>query len=422
MSLLRVQEAPTRLPQNSWRNTQMQHEARSTGSKRVVVVGGGSAGISVAARLARKGHAIQVVDPSETHDYQPLWTLVGAGVLPRESARRREGDLIPRGVEWVRDAVAEFDPDHDAVVTAGGRRLGYDALVVCAGLQLDWSKVKGLEGNVGRQGICSNYSYDTVSTTWDAIRSFRGGDAVFTHPATPIKCGGAPQKIMYLADDAFRRQGVRDKARIHFYSGEPSIFKVEKYAATLRKVIERKGIEPPHFRHSLVEVRADAREAVFEDLEARKEVVRRFDLLHVTPPMSAPDFIKRSPLAAATGWVEVDRHTCRHVRFPRVFALGDCSNLPTSKTGAAIRKQAPVVAANVLDVLAGREPGATYDGYTSCPLVTGYGSLVLAEFDYDAKPQETFPFDQSKERRSMYLLKRWMLPAMYWHGMLKGRA
>ncbi|MBI1302368.1 MAG: pyridine nucleotide-disulfide oxidoreductase [Phycisphaera sp.] len=402
----------------------MQHTDPASSRRTVVVVGGGSAGISVAARLARHGGGLRilVVDPSETHDYQPLWTLVGAGVLPREKARRREADLIPAGVEWVREAVAEFDPDAHAVVTPGGTRLRYDALVVAAGLQLDWGKVKGLEGNIGRNGICSNYSFETVNSTWDAIRSFRGGDAVFTHPATPIKCGGAPQKIMYLADDAFRRAGVRDGARIHFYSGEPAIFKAEPYAKALLEVIRRKGIEPPHFRHSLKEVRVDAREAVFDDLAANTEVVQKFDLLHVTPPMSAPDFIKRSPLAASTGWVEVDKHTCRHVRYPDVFALGDCSNLPTSKTGAAIRKQAPTVATNLLDVLAGREPSARYDGYTSCPLVTGYGSLILAEFDYDLKPRESFPFDQSKERWSMYMLKRHVLPLLYWKGMLKGRA
>ena len=151
-------------------------------------------------------------------------------------------------------------------------------------------------------------------------------------------------------------------------------------------------------------------------------MVQHFDLLHITPPMSAPDFIKASPLAAATGWVEVDKLSCRHTRFPNVFALGDCSSLPTSKTGAAIRKQAPVVVANVRAVLDGRKPDATYDGYTSCPLVTDYGSLILAEFDYDGKPSETFPFDQSKERWSMYMLKRHLLPQLYWHGMLKGRA
>jgi sulfide:quinone oxidoreductase len=274
---------------------------------------------------------------------------------------------------------------------------------------------------VGRNGICSNYSWETVNGTWDAIRSFRGGNAVFTHPSTPIKCGGAPQKIMYLADEAFRRQGVRDRSQVHFYSAQAGIFSVEKYAATLRQVVERKGILA-HFKHELVEVRADAREAVFRDLATGAEVLQPFDMLHVTPPMSAPDFLKRSPLAAATGWVEVDKHTMQHVRYPQVFALGDCANLPTSKTGAAIRKQAPAAAANVLDVLAGRAPSQRYDGYTSCPLVTGYSSLVLAEFDYDQKPCETFPFDQSKERWSMYQLKRHVLPALYWNGMLKGIA
>ncbi|MDX2116213.1 MAG: FAD/NAD(P)-binding oxidoreductase [Planctomycetota bacterium] len=401
----------------------MSEERSGRARKRVVIVGGGSAGISVAARLVKhRGLAVQVVDPSETHDYQPLWTLVGAGVVSRESARRRESDVMPRGVEWVRDAVTEFDPERRAVVTRGGRRLEYDALVVAAGIQIDWGKIKGLEGSIGKNGICSNYSYETVNTTWEAIRTFKGGDAVFTQPATPIKCGGAPQKIMYLAEDAFRRSGVREKSRVHFYSGEAAIFKCEAYAKTLMQVIEKKGIEELCFKHSLKEVRADAREAVFDDLAANREVVRRFDLLHVTPPMSAPDFIKKSPLAAASGWVEVDKQTCRHVRYPDVFALGDCSSLPTSKTGAAVRKQAPTVAANLLDMLEGRPMSGSYDGYTSCPLVTGYGKLILAEFDYDLKPKESFPFDQNRELWSMYMLKLHVLPRLYWHGMLKGRA
>lgn len=346
---------------------------------------------------------------------------MGAGVLAREDTRRSMSDVLPKGAAWMRASVQYIEPLARTVRTCDGQSVSYDALVVAAGLQLDRGAVKGLEGNVGRNGICSNYAWETVESTWDAIRGFRGGNAVFTHPSTPIKCGGAPQKIMYLADEAFRRQGVRDRAQVHFHSAQAGIFSVEKYAATLRKVIERKGILA-HFKHELVEVRADAREAVFRDLAAGSEVVQPFDLLHVTPPMSAPDFLKRSPLAAATGWVEVDKHTMQHVRHPQVFALGDCSNLPTSKTGAAIRQQAPVAAMNVLDVLAGRAPGARYDGYASCPLVTGYSSLVLAEFDYDLNPCGSFPFDQSKERWSMYQLKRHLLPALCWNGILKGRA
>lgn len=401
--------------------------ASSNGSAhhhKFLIVGGGSAGISVAARLARAGHASEtaIIEPSDKHYYQPLWTLVGAGILPREATERNEADYIPVGVKWVRDAVQEFDPEHNTVVTRSGARLTYDFLVVAAGIQIDWDKVKGLRENIGRDGVCSNYGYDTVNTTWKAIRNFAGGDAVFTHPATPIKCGGAPQKIMYLAEEAFVGQGVRERSRIHFYIGEPVIFKVEKYAKVLMSIIERKGIEPPHFRHNLKELRVESKEAIFDDLANNKEVVQKFDMIHVTPPQGAPDFIKKSPLANAAGFVDVDKQTTRHVKYPNVFSLGDCSSLPTSKTGAAIRKQAPVTTANLLAAAKGASPASQYDGYTSCPLVTGYRSLVLAEFDYDLKPRETFPFDQGKERYSMYLLKRHVLPMMYWRGMLRGKA
>jgi len=389
----------------------------------VVIAGGGSGGISVAARLCKaiKPQNIAIIEPSDRHYYQPLWTLVGGGVVPRERTLRAESSLIPEGVTWVKDSVVSFDPEANRVRTAGGRTIGYDFLVVALGIQIDWGKVKGLEGEVGRNGVCSNYSYDTVSYTWETIRNFKGGAAIFTHPATPIKCGGAPQKIMYLADDAFRRQGVREKSTIEFFIGDPVIFKVKKYADALMKVIERKGITV-QFKHNLTELRVGSREAVFQNLDTKAEVVRKWDMIHVTPPMSAPDVIKQSPLANAAGWVDVDKATLRHVKFANVFALGDCSSLPTSKTGAAIRKQAPVLVQNLLAAISGGTPAATYDGYTSCPLVTGYGRLILAEFDYDLNPRETFPFDQSKERWSMYMLKKNVLPALYWQGMMKGRA
>jgi sulfide:quinone oxidoreductase len=236
-----------------------------------------------------------------------------------------------------------------------------------------------------------------------------------------VKCGGAPQKIAYLADDAFRKAGVRDRAHITFATAGASIFAVKKYADTLTKVYQRKGIDV-RFRHELVEIRAATKEVVFQNLDTSEAVVLPYDMIHVTPPMSAPDFIKQSPLANEAGWVDVDKNTLQHVRYPNVFSLGDASSLPTSKTGAAIRKQAPVLVANLLNLKRERPPEKSYDGYTACPLVTGYNRLVLAEFDYDGKPQETFPFDQSKERRSMYLLKAYALPQLYWHAILPGRA
>jgi sulfide:quinone oxidoreductase len=388
----------------------------------VLIVGGGTAGISVAARLRRadKRLDVAIIEPSDKHYYQPLWTLVGAGVFPKETSERPEADYIPKGVVWLRDAVIEFHPAENSIRTRDGKTITYDYLVVAPGIQINWDQVKGLKEAIGKDGVCSNYSYQHVEYTWECIRNFKGGSALFTMPNTAVKCGGAPQKIMYLADDHFRSVGVREKSSIVFASANAKIFAVTKYADALDKVLTRKGIVT-RFRHNLVEIRADTREAVFENLDTREAVVLPYDLIHVTPPQGPPDFVRTSPLANDAGWVEVDKHTLRHVRFPNIFSLGDASNLPTSKTGAAIRKQAPVVVANLRAVMNGAEPAAKYDGYTSCPLVTGYGKLILAEFDYDQNTQETFPFDQSKERWSMWLLKKYALPRMYWHGMLRGR-
>ena len=389
---------------------------------RILILGGGTAGITAAARLRRAAAHLDVgiVEPSESHFYQPLWTLVGAGVFPPEASRRREADFIPTGVDWIRDRVTEILPDQKAVATAAGRRLTYDWLVVALGIQIDWTAIPGLAEGIGTQGICSNYSFEHVAYTWETIRRFKGGTALFTVPNTAVKCGGAPQKIMYLADDAFRRQGVRDRTQVVFASPAKTIFAVEKYRKTLEKVVARKGIDA-RFRQNLVALRPDAREAVFEHLDTHERSVVAYDMIHVTPPMSAPDVLKRSPLANEQGWCAADKFTLRHPTYPDVFALGDAAGLPTSKTGAAIRKEAPVLVHNLLAAMHGKPCDAAYDGYTSCPVVTGYGRMVLAEFDYDNKPKESFPIDQSKERYSMWLLKTQVLPRLYWHGMLRGR-
>ncbi|MEC0080794.1 MULTISPECIES: FAD/NAD(P)-binding oxidoreductase [Paenibacillus] len=390
----------------------------------IAIVGAGSAGLSVAARLLRQSKAFQgsivIIDPQKNHYYQPLWTLVGGGVVKKETTSRSLQSLIPKGADWLQEAVAQFQPSENQIVTAEGTVIKYDALVVTAGIQVNWDHIKGLKECIGQEGVCSNYDYRYVDSTWESIHQFRGGNAIFTQPSTPIKCGGAPQKIMYLADDAFRQMGVRTKTNIIFASGNASIFAVPKYAAALDRVVERKGITTK-YKMNLIEIRADKREAVFEHVDTKEQETMKYDMLHVVPPMSAPSFIQNSPLSGPGGWVEVDKHSLQHVRFENVFALGDCSNLPTSKTGAAIRKQAPVAARNIINWLAGQPLDASYDGYTSCPLVTGYNRLILAEFDYQLTPRETFPFDQSKERYSMYVLKKDLLPKMYWHGMLKGR-
>ena len=387
----------------------------------ILIIGGGTAGITVAAQLRRKlkTYDLAIIEPSTKHYYQPLWTLVGAGVFPKEQSEREESAFIPKGADWIQDYVAELQPEQNCVVTRSGRRITYDFLVIALGIQIDWNKIPGLQEGIGRQQICSNYSYQQVDYTWECVSSFKGGTALFTMPNTAVKCGGAPQKIMYLADDHFRKLGVRDKSNVIFASAQGSLFAVEKYRKTLEKVAARKAIDV-RLKHNLVEIRPDQKEAIFEHLDTKERVAISFDMIHVTPPMSAPDIIKSSTLANAAGWVDVDKYTLQHPKFLNVFPIGDCSGLPTSKTGAAVRKQVPVLVQNLISAIQGQPLEAKYDGYTSCPIVTGYGKLVLAEFDYEGKPKETFPFDQSKERLSMYLLKAYALPRLYWHGMLRG--
>jgi sulfide:quinone oxidoreductase len=389
----------------------------------VVVVGGGAAGLTVTARLLRAspGLEIVVIDPASDHYYQPMWTLVGGGVFPREESRRKEADVIPSGAEWIQDAVVSFDPAASRLRTRKGVEVSYDFLVVAPGLQINWDGVAGLRESLGKNGVCSNYSYETVGSTWENIRNFRGGTALFTHPTGAVKCGGAPQKICYLAEDHFRRSGIRDRCEVVFASAKDTIFDVARYARTLEKAVARKGIDT-RFGLELREIRGDQKQAVFQRVVGDEIVTIDYEMAHVTPPMGPPSFVANSPLADEAGWVDVDKHSLRHTRYANVFGIGDASSLPTSKTAAAIRKQAPVLVENLLAVIDGKPPTASYDGYTSCPVVTGYDSLVLAEFDYDKNPQETFPFDQSQERFSMLMLKEFALPALYWHGMLKGRA
>ena len=334
----------------------------------VVVVGGGSAGLAVASQLCNKPNAPQVavIDPAEKHYYQPLWTLVGAGVFPKEETERNEADYIPAGATWIKEYVSSFSPESNTVNLKNGDTVTYDVLVVAAGIQIDWDAIPGLKESVGKPGtgVYSNYDYNTTESTWENIRNLKGGTALFTHPATPIKCGGAPLKINFLACDHWTKNGVRANINVKFLKGGPGIFAVKKYADALTKVADRYGIERV-WNNDLVEIRPNAKEAVFSNIQTGEITVEKYDMIHVTPKMSAPDFIKNSPLAASTGWVAVDKGTTQHVSYPNVFSLGDCSNLPTSKTGAAIRKQAPVTVANVMSFLQGQQLGKIYDGYTS---------------------------------------------------------
>lgn len=395
----------------------------------ILIIGGGNAGLSVASQLLHKNNKLQIgiIEPSEKHYYQPAWTLVGAGVYDINKTVREEKNFIPKGSTWIKDAATTFHPEKNEVVGASGTAYSYSILIVCPGIQLDWNKIKGLKENLGKHQVSSNYDFNSASYTWEMIKNFKGGTAIFTNPNTPIKCGGAPHKIMYLAVDYWRKQGILDKCQVHYLSGAGIIFGVKEYAATLNEVVQKGHIQT-HFGVNVVEVDAANHQVFYIEknaagVEEKKSMT--FDILHGVPPQSAPDFIKQSLLADAAnplGYVEINKHTMQHTRYPNIFSLGDCTNAPCSKTGAAIRKQAPVVVANVLAVLESKEPTASYNGYSACPIPTQYGKLMLAEFDYSNTPTMTFPFDQAKPRWSMWILKTKVLPWLYWNKILTGKA
>ncbi|XP_051976157.1 sulfide:quinone oxidoreductase, mitochondrial-like [Xyrauchen texanus] len=389
---------------------------------KVLVLGGGSGGIAMAARMKRKVGAenVAIVEPSEMHYYQPIWTLVGAGAKNVASSGRSTASVIPSGVMWVKSKVAEFDSQNNTVWMDSGKKISYDYLIVALGLELHYEKIKGLPEGFEHPKIGSNYSLQTVEKTWNALKNFKEGNAVFTFPNTPVKCGGAPQKIMYLSDAFLRKTGKRSKANIIFNTALPVLFGVKKYADALWEIVKSRDLNV-NLRQNLIEVRGDKQEAVFENLDKPGETnVLEYELLHVTPPMGPPPVLKGSSLEDAGGWLDINKDTLQHMKYSNVFGIGDCTNLPTSKTAAAVAAQSAVLDRTVSRILKKQKPDKIYNGYTSCPLVTSYNTVILAEFDYDGQPLETFPVDQSKESRIMYHMKADVMPHLYWHGLLKG--
>ena len=401
--------------------------ARPDATHDVVIVGAGAAGISVAASLlSRKpGLDIAIIDPADVHYYQPGWTLVGAGVFTADQTAKDLASLIPSGVTLIKGAVAAFEPASNAVILEGCRVVGYERLVVCPGLKLDWARIPGLVETLGQNGVTSNYRYDLAPYTWKLVQAMRRGRAIFTQPPMPIKCAGAPQKAMYLSGDAWHRAGVLKDIDIQFMNAGGVLFGVKDYVPALMNYV-RKYDATLNFFHNLVRIDGPARTAWF-DVAAPDTPVRRvevaFDMIHVTPPQTAPDFIRVSPLADAAGWVDVDQATLRHKTHDNIWSLGDVMNAPNAKTAAAARIQAPVVAENIAADIDGRPACAQYNGYGSCPLTVERGKIVLAEFGYGGKLLPSFPkalIDGTRPSRAAWLLKERILPPVYWRGMLRG--
>ncbi|MCQ4299694.1 bifunctional protein tyrosine phosphatase family protein/NAD(P)/FAD-dependent oxidoreductase [Pseudomonas songnenensis] len=390
----------------------------------VLVIGGGAAGCAVTASLLKRDPdlRIAIIEPRDQHYYQPGWTLVGAGVFDRANTERAMKRCIPAKAQWIRAAAEAFEPEHQQIVLEDGSRIGYRALVVCPGLSLDWDAIEGARESLGKYGVTSNYAFELAPYTWQLVQGLRHGKALFTQPPMPIKCAGAPQKAMYLSCDHWLRQGVLKDIQVDFCSAGAVLFGVADFVPGLMSYVERYGAQL-QFNNRLTAIDGPARKASFNvvDSDGRSRTEEReFDLLHVVPPQHAPDFIRHSGLSNADGWFEAEHETLRHPRFGNIFSLGDVCSAPNAKTAAAVRKQAPVVAENVLSVLGGKGPRAIYDGYGSCPLTVERGKVILAEFGYGGKLLPTFPLDPRVPRRLAWRLKTQWMPSIYFDMMLKG--
>lgn len=430
--------------------------ASSKAKGKIVIVGGGAAGCTMANYLVKKlsNPDITVIEPDpQSVSYQPGQTLIAGGVYKPEDILGETKEYLPKEAKWIQDIVVEFDPEKNQVTTSKNGVISYDYLIVAVGLQLNYSDIKGVTKEmIGTNGIGSIYFKEGAKKTWQILQEFvakaKSGqkvNGVFTHPGTPIKCGGAPKKIMYLTHDRLVEAKARENATLTFYPNGGNMFGVPEYHEAIVNQYKARDMKW-HYKHDLIEVDSSAKIAKFnhhylvqgewdEDLEEydmipQSEVIEiPYDFLHITPPMSAPDVVGKSLLswqrgsAAVGGWVEVDKNTLQHARFPNVFALGDVAGIPMGKTGGSVRKQYTVCGDNLVAVMEGKEPKESYEGYTVCPLITGIGTVMMAEFDYTAKMTPSFPLlDPTKERWMWWFLKVYMLKPMYFHGMLKGRA
>ena len=432
----------------------------------VVVIGGGTGGIMVSSQLlkAQKDLDLAIIEPSEVHHYQPAWTLVGAGIMEKEATQRPESKQIPKRAKWIKEYVDKIDPDKMEVVLTNGDIVEYEYLVVAAGIQMNLDGIEGLKESLGKNGVCSNYI--DPEYTWEVLKNLKSGQALFTQPAGPIKCPGAPQKIMYLAADQFDRNG--SDVQVSFVTPGTVIFGTEPFKSELERYLKKYEI-PQRYGYQLVKVDGEKKEAhyvrlplpndrtdyIHDDAENRvgglgyvedKEetfeeknqpigelpdgarFVFKFDMLHLAPPQSAPGWFQNTKLANPDGpnkgWMAVNKNTLQSNYYENVFGVGDITDLPTARTGAAIRKQAPVVVENILKVMQGQDTIGGYDGYSSCPLVVAHNRMLLAEFKYDnvrsSDPLLSKFLNTGKATYSMWLMKRYGLPFLYWNAMMKG--
>lgn len=420
------------------------NEAKAFSSKakgKIVIIGGGAAGLSMAARLLKwlDDPDITLIDPSDRQFYQPGFTLIASGVYQPDDVWKKQEDCVPSGVKWLKDSVLAVDPVGNQVRTAQNGKIPYDFLVLTPGLQCNWEKVEGItQKTLGQGNAHSIYDFEGAQKTWKAIQEFaqKGGKGIYTDTYTKHKCGGAPKKICLLTEHYARKQGTREKLDFHYYTASKELYDVPYFTPRLIEIYKERNV-PYEVNVRVKGIDTQAKKVYMNRIETKGEekivtpIVEDYEFLHFVPPMSAPDFVREAGLGwtegklAADAWVMVDKDTLVHKTYPNIVSLGDVAGIPTSKTSAAIRKQVPIAAKNLISLMEGKEPTEKYNGYAACPIVTDYGHVLLCEFDYEKKPDISFPFsliDTSKEQWLAWLLKVYILKPLYFYGMLNGLA
>lgn len=417
---------------------------------KIVVVGGGAAGISVAARLNRwlDNPDITIIDPSEKQFYQPGFTMIAGGIYSADEVYKSQKACIPDGVKWIKDETLAIDPVLNQITTKNNGTVTYDFLVLTPGLQMNFDQIQGISRDrLGEGNAHCIYDYDGAQKTWKAIQEFskKGGSGIYTNTYTKLKCGGAPKKILLLTEHYCRKQKTRDNVDFTYYNAAADLYDVPYFAKRLVEIFDDRkiGIQP---MHHLTGVDTASKKAYFDKIETiereikneetgdvqkvketlRTPVITDYDFMHFVPPMSAPDFVRDSGLGYPEeekpgSWVMVDNETTVHKKYNNIVSLGDCAAFPTSKTSAAVRMQVPVAAKNLISLMEGKAPEEKYNGYTACPIITEYGKVLLCEFDYNKKPMPSIPFvDPSQEQWAAWILKKYILKPMYFYGMLNG--
>lgn len=386
----------------------------------VLVVGGGNAGISLAAKLRRDGcKDVAVIEPKQVHEYRPLLSYVAAGAAALDDLRRPQADVIPGGVRWYADRVTAVEPGRSLVRLESGDEITYVDLVVCPGSLVDWDAIPGSREAVATPHASTSYLPEHAADTWTMLSSLTSGRAAFVISDRHVPCAPVGLKPLLMAADHWRRTGVLGDVEIDLLVEADRLVDLDRADRELRAAAEGYGVRV-RTRTTVEQVDAQARTLRLRTPDGPDE--RTYDALYLAPPHRAPGWVEASGLSTPTseGFVAVDPQTLQHVAHPTVWGLGDVATVDALPSGGALRKQVPVVAHNI----AARRTGAPmrrYDGYSIGPVTTSRTHLLLAEFDRERRPEPSVPFpDLVRPRRSTFVFDRYLEPQVYWRRLLRG--